>query len=326
MLWSHYRRSGMDCRTRRLALFALLSCFATSGLLAQPVTPGTGQYIDSVGDRFDDQPNWSFHYNLPKSSRNIDKQERGPLAVSSNGRWLEGPHRGTPDLMQIVSTPPGGLRGSDRSLLIQTQKPGVPGLISGKPQQDDIMVQVKSILGQPIPASWSPNCTVRVHLPDYDEWENRTGTSFGFRMDCWGKKPGASEPEQFWPGLFINFRSKTDPRIKKDSAYLTVRGDHQGRDVKGLELAPGWWTLGLSISSNGMCHFYARRGVDDLKEEDRLASYYCYGFRAERMDLFFFNVVSMDADDSSSTPWIIDDPEFFCSMPVALTPGVRQHR
>jgi len=306
--------------TIRCTLFlgALSASIAQSPVYGtNPVVPGTGQQVASVGDDFENQPDWRYFPNYPKSSRNIDKRERGPLGQSKNGRWLEGPHRGTPDLMHLVETPLNGLPGSESSLLIRSLRPGVPRKVSGEPQQDDIMVKVKRRVGRPVAVSTSPNCVVRVFVPPYPEWEDRTGASFGFRSDVWGKKPGSRELEQYWPGIFINFRSETDRRFHNDSAYIMIRGDEKGRDIRGPEVSPGWWTLGLSVSPDGMCHFYAREGVDDLQREDRLGSYFCYGFRAERMDLFFFNIVTMDDGRTWSTPWVIDDPAFYSSPLLA---------
>ncbi len=96
-----------------------------------------------------------------------------------------------------------------------------------------------------------------------------------------------------------------------------IRGDERGQDVRGPDITPGWWTLGLSVSPDGECHFYAREGVEDLTPEDHLASYFCYSYRAERMDLFFFNIVAMDDNHTTSTPWIIDDPTFYCDVSTA---------
>ena len=304
---------GFRC-SAQLLLFVSFAAVAS----AQPVLPGTGFKIDLVGDDFEDE-RWTYYPNLPKSSRNIDEKERGPLAQSKNGRWLEGPHRGTPDVMKRVLTPDGGLEGSFGSLLMQTRFSGIPGKPTGKPQQDDIMVKIRRRMGRPVPPSWDPNCVVRVFVPPFEQWERRSGASFGFRTDCWGKKPGSKELEQYWPGMFINFQSRYDRRFNRDAAFLTVRADQRGRDIRGPEVTPGWWTMGMSVSANGMCHFYARKGIEDLRPEDRLASYYCYGYRAERFDLFFFNVVSFDNGRQWSTPWVIDDPTFYCARQLAST-------
>ena len=284
----------------------------TQQSFAEPIVPGTGVAITKVGDDFESS-SWAFSPNYPKSSRNIDDEERAPLGTSRNKRWLEGPHRGTPDIMRRVPTPPSGLDGSQYSLLMRSQRTGIPGKVTNKPQQDDVMVKVKRRVGRPIPADWSPNCVVRVYVPPFDEWENRSGASFGFRTDCWGRKPGSEEVEQFWPGIFFNFRSSTDRNISADSASMALRSDTQGRDSRGPQLEPGWWTLGLSVSPDGKCHFYAKPGVDNLTEDDHLGSYFCYGYRVERMDLFFFNIVSFDNGRQWSTPWVIDNPQFFCT-------------
>ena len=316
---------------RGIVIVAAMTMAATAALprpaaAGTPVVPGRGYAVDKVGDDFESGASWEYAPNYPKSSRNIDKKERGPLARSSNGRWLEGPHRGTPDLVKRVATPAEGLVGSQHSLLIRTLNPGIPGKPTRKPQQDDLMVVVDQRLGGPVPVSVAPSCVVRVYVPPFDQWENRSGSSFGFRTDCWGTKPGKQELEQYWPGIFFNFRSETDRGVPSDSAFLMVRGDAAGRDVRGPEVTPGWWTLGMSVSSDGQCHFYAKPGTADLTDDDRLASYFCYGYRAQRMDLFFFNVVTMDNGQQWSTPWIIDDPTFYTATPlseVKLAPVAR---
>ena len=71
----------------------LFSLILTTAFLSEAsqgqVLPGTGVCIETVGDNFEAQPDWNFIPNYPKSSRNIDKQERGPLGYSNNGRWLD---------------------------------------------------------------------------------------------------------------------------------------------------------------------------------------------------------------------------------------------
>lgn len=294
---------------------------------AEIVVPGTGTLITDVGDDFED-PNWKYSTNDPKSSRNIDKKERGPLGRSDNGRWLEGPHRGTPDVLRRVETPEGGPAGSKGALLIQTRDTGIPGRPSYKPEQDDIMVVVKDRLKRSIPPAWRPNCTVHVYLPPFDEWEKRSGSHLGFRMDCWGSKPGSNTIEQYWPGMFINLRSSSDRRNKEDSAWISMRANTNGNDVRGPEVKElGWWTLGMSVSPDGQVHYFAKPGLEELTREDHIGSYYCYNFRVQRFDLFFFNVVTNDNTKTWSTPMIIDDPKFYCDAPVALKmPEPQQNR
>ncbi|HEY6565104.1 MAG TPA: hypothetical protein VIY86_11440, partial [Pirellulaceae bacterium] len=93
--------------------------FASAGYADPPVVPGSGHLINEVGDDFED-PHWNYNFNHPKSSRNIDEKERGPLGRSHNARWLEGPHRGTPDVMDRVPTPEGGLERSGHALLLRS--------------------------------------------------------------------------------------------------------------------------------------------------------------------------------------------------------------
>ena len=69
----------------------------------------------------------------------------------------------------------------------------------------------------------------------------------------------------------------------------------------------GWWTLGLSVSSNGAIHYYARSGVEDLTPDDYITSQYPYGYRAERFRAAFFNVINGDNGRDWSTTWVIDD-------------------
>ena len=308
-------------RESRLArvVFATTCCLAvgSGSATAEIVIPGEGQKIDIVGDDLE-TPDWEYLHHKPKSSRNIDENERGPLGRSRNGRWLEGPHRGTPDMLRIVPTPRGGIPGSENALQMATLNSGIPGSPTGEPQQDDLMVQVKTRMRRAVPVEWQPSCTVRVFVPPLDKWEDRTGVSFGFRTDVFGSKKFQFATEQYWPGIFFAFRSKTDRRFNEDSAYMLIRADAKGRDLKGPEIAPGWWTLGMSVSKDGMCHFFARQGVGQLTADDHITSQFCYGYRAKRFEVFFFNVVTMDDGKTWSTPWIIDDPSFYCDAQIAV--------
>ena len=80
---SHRRHVILLCP--RFAAATLLSMAAlVTTLPAQPVVPGSGFKIDLVGDNFE-APDWRFVYNHPKSSRNIDEQERARLPLISAG-------------------------------------------------------------------------------------------------------------------------------------------------------------------------------------------------------------------------------------------------
>ena len=60
-----------------------------------------------------------------------------------------------------------------------------------------------------------------------------------------------------------------------------------------------------------MIHYFARAGVEDLTREDLISSQNPYGFQAERLQTFFFDVVNRDDGHSWSTSWIIDDPTLY---------------
>ncbi|MDE0736684.1 MAG: hypothetical protein OSB47_12730, partial [Pirellulaceae bacterium] len=137
-----------------------------------PVVPGTGVAVKKVGDDFEDA-NWKFNHRFPKSSKNIDKRERGPGGESENDRWYEGIKRGQPDVIRRVATPAGGLAGSQGALLLQSLQTGIPGKTTYQSQQDDFIANVHYLLGGAIPVSQTPSVVVRVYLPPMNQWEKR---------------------------------------------------------------------------------------------------------------------------------------------------------
>lgn len=310
----------------------MLLFFSQNSYGARPVVPGTGTWINYVGDDFEDT-SWDFVHNHPKSSREEDERLRAPTGRSTNGRWFEGPERGQPDLMQIVETPAGGLEGSNYALLVRTLKSGIPGRRSFEVEQDDIVVNCVSRLSGNIPVSETPNFVVRVYLPPWDAWENRSGPHFGIRGTAKSQVTKAREQtsttgglfrrsqtrmvtstewEPYWPGMWIHFRSETSRNVQQDSAFLKVRGNRLGHDFKVRELEDyGWWTFGMSFTPEGMVHYYASPGVDDLTEEDFLTSQYPYSYRAQRFDTLFFNICNRDDGKTWSTPFVIDDPQLY---------------
>jgi len=289
-----------------------------SALGAKPVVPGTGLKVKNVGDDFEDE-NWAYVFNSPKSTRDIDKSDRYPSGESENGRWYEGMKRGHPDVVKRVPTPKKGLPGSTSSLLLQSLYTGIPGRPSYRMQQDDFIADVYYRLGTGIPVSRTPSVVVRVFLPPVKTWENRTGVQFGFRTALLTTvtKPGTlftssrRETETYWTGMFVEFESKTDG-YKDDFAYWRLRADQWGTDFRSKQITTtGWWTIGVSITPDGMAHYYASPGVDDLTPEDRLTSQYPYGYRAEAFKTFFFNVCSGDDGRTWSTAWVVDDPKVY---------------
>ncbi len=299
-----------------------------SGAHAQ-VVPGTGRFQAKVSDDFED-PEWKFVHNFPKSSSNIDNQTRYPTGASSNNKWFESLKRGQPDVIKRVPTPPGGLPGSEGAMLMQTLQSGVPGWSTRKWQQDDLLVDVTSALGGFVPVSWSPNFITRVYLPDFDKWENRTGTTFGLRASVLAqrstfrgsRKKGflgflsssrgrGVEYETLYPGMFIQFNSKTNG-YKEDSAYFIIRADERGYDYTGPQIKQtGWWTLGMSFTPDGRIHYYARPGAGNLTAADHIASHNYHDYTCTRFNTYFFDVCSANDGRTWSTPWIIDDTALY---------------
>jgi hypothetical protein len=302
------------------ALLLAVIVFTERPVQAQLV-PGTGVKLTKVGDDFEDET-WSFKFNLPKSSKNINEYAGGTGGRSSNGRWYEGVKRGQPDVVKRVPTPKNGPEGSTGALLLRSLQTGVPGRPSRKLQQDDFIADVNYRLGGSMSVAQSPSVVVRVFMPPIAEWENRSGPSFAFRiaLDTTTQKTKGSgffsktttEKETYWPGFFVEFESETDRNRTQDGAYLRVRANTRGADYRGPAIRQtGWWTLGLSCTPDGRVHYYAKPGLEDLTADDYITSNYPYGFRAERFKTFFFNVCNDDDGTTWSTPWIVDNCEVF---------------
>jgi len=300
--------------TRLLALSAALLLTTGTARADQPFVPGTGELVGQSGDDFED-PRWSYIRNGQKASYEDDEQQRPPGGKSRNGRWYESALRGQPDMIRRVTTPPGGLEGSTGALLLATKFSGIPGELAGKQMQDDLLMGVQSRLGRAVPTGWSPSCTVRVYLPPFEKWENRTGASFGIRADVRGRKNGG-DVEPYWPGFFILFRSETSRQFQEDFAQISFRAQRNGRDFGGPKIyEPGWWTFGMSFTPDGQVHYYASEGVDELTDADHLYSSFPYASRCLVLDNIFFNVANYENGKNWSTPWVIDDPQFFVIPP-----------
>ena len=289
----------------------------------QVPVPGTGKLIDYVGDDFE-TPGWKFVHNMPKSSKELNERSNGPMAYSVNRRWSEGPERGQPDLLKVIDTPANGLAGSTKALQISTIRSGIPGLNTNDVQQDDLILNVAARIGSTIRAHEAPNCVVRVFLPEPSLWEDRSGPHFGIRL---GVRTTAEKPreglfafgtsmqnEPYWPGIWIHFNSETSRGVEQDSALLKIRSNTRGGDFKSREIPIeefGWWTFGMSVSADGRIHYFAKPGIDDLTKEDHLTSQFPYGYSAERLNSFFFNICNRNNGRTWSTPFVIDDPQVF---------------
>ncbi len=308
------------CMTCSLAALALAQAPGSA------FVPGTGSVLTQVGDDFED-PDWEYIPNNPKSTGDIDKRQNTPVGKSKNGRWFEGIKRGHPDVVQRVETPAGGLPGSQGALLLQSLHTGIPNRPSHTMHQEDFIGNVQYQLGGPIDIAQGPSVTTRVFLPPIDQWEHRSGPHFAFRVALEtdvpkfnpkrffvSKKEDEDEEGVYWPGLFIILESKHETGKEHDFAYFRIRADRNGGDAKGPHITTtGWWTLGMSFSADGLVHYYAKPGVEDLTQADYITSQMPYGYHGKRFRSFFYNVVNGDDGVNWSTPWVVDDAKVFIS-------------
>ena len=296
-----------------------LNAFAQSR--SEIVVPGTGVQLKQVGDDFEDE-DWGYVPNNPKSTEDIDENQRMPMGKTHNGRWYEGAKRGHPDIVKRVPTPPGGLAGSEGSMLMRSLFTGIPNRPSHKMHQDDFICNVQYRTGGTLKVSQSPNITTRVFIPPLDQWERRNGPHFAFRaavettiMENKTKflfSSKAEKDEVYWPGLFILRGTKQVEGKVVPYAYFRVRADRSGGDFMGPEITEtGWWTLGLSFTPDGLVHYFARQGIEELSREDYIATAMPYGYRCEELRSFFYNVVNGDNGRDWSTDWIVDDPKLY---------------
>ncbi|MCU0707301.1 MAG: hypothetical protein MUF23_03320 [Pirellula sp.] len=285
------------------------------------IVPGTGIQLKQVGDDFEDEA-WEYIPRDPKSTEDIDENQRMPMGKSTNGRWYEGAKRGHPDVVKRVPTPPGGIPGSEGSLLMRSLFTGIPNRPSRKMHQDDFICNVQYRLGGTLKVSQTPNITTRVFIPPLDEWENRNGPHFAFRAAVETRVAekkqvlfftnNSEKDEVYWPGLFILRGTRQVEGRMVPYAYFRVRADRSGGDFMGPEIPEtGWWTLGLTFTPDGLVHYFARQGVDELTRDDYIATAMPYGYRCEELRSFFYNVVNGDNGRDWSTDWIVDDPKLY---------------
>lgn len=295
---------------------------ASASLPAYGVVPGSGQQITEVGDDFE-STKWTWNPNLPKVYNHKDstQSKNFPLGAAANGRWFEGQVRGQPDSVRRVPTPEGGLAGSTGALALKTLRSGAeyPG---NQQQQDDFIANVAERVGK-LSVSQSPSVVTRVWLPPIDQWENRTGCHFAFRVglhtDPNATMQGGIRNDKFdgiyWPGMFIHMNSKEGRGATgqpHDSAYIWIKATDDGRQMRGPQITvSGWWTMGMSVTEDGRVHFYAKPGIEDLTPEDHVGSSFPFGYRAQHLRSFFFNVCNGDDGRTWSTEFVIDDPKVF---------------
>ena len=293
---------------------------------AQALVPGTGKLIADVGDDFED-PAWEYNPQLPKVFNHEDTtiSKNSPLGRSINDRWYEGSKRGQPDLVRRVVTPTGGLSGSTAALALRSMQTG-GSRPSNQQQQDDFIANVHEKMGR-IAVSQSPSVVTRVWLPPIEQWDQRSGCHFAFRIaletntthtagrGLFRQASSSDEDGVYWPGFFLNREIQPDPTGKTagtDRLYFWMKADPNSRRLNGPEITTlGWWTLGMSVTPDGQVHYFAKPGVDDLTAQDHVASSFPFGYRAARFRTFFYNVCNGDDGRTWSTEFIVDDPKVF---------------
>jgi hypothetical protein len=315
---------------RMLAGWLLATCGVMAAdvrlIHAAPIVPGTGQKVDAVGDDFED-PEWTYIPNNPKSSIDLDKISRLPAGRSSNGRWRENLDRGHPDVVKRVPTPEGGLAGSEWSLLMASKATGIPGHPTRKGEQDDLFLNINPRLGHYVPVSQGPSIVTRVYLAPFDEWEERTGSSFAMRATLRGSKPDKNETEPYWPGIFVNYKRPADRRKNEAAASWVIRASNPGGDYQVAPIKEaGWWTLGMSFTGDGVVHYYIHQGVDDLTSSDRVASQHPYNFQALYFIDVFYDIFGSNDNQHWTTGWVIDDPAVYLANPPRVQHANRVQR
>ena len=309
----------MKISLRRFLFTVCVAALSAWTSVADAQIPIPGQGTRMWHDDFED-PEWKYLHQGAKSSREQDEQVRSPRGQSTNRLWFESAKRGHPDVIRTVDTPEGGLEGSKRSLELRTLYSGIPGRLSGELMQDDLIANTPKHS-----VAYYPSAVTRVYLPPFEEWENQsTAATFGFRTAVMGHRTKVTESKGLfggtrreqerttsWPGIFIQFFSETTNGVQEDHAYWVIRG-HQYGDFRGPKVSQTcWWTLGMSFSPDGQCHYFISPGVDDLKGEDRVASHFPYDFKVEQLNCLFFNIFNHDDGKSWSTSWVVDDPAIY---------------
>ena len=116
----------------------------------------------------------------------------------------------------------------------------------------------------------------------------------------------------------LNDDLATEGRTRGDSAFVMIRSDEHGRDLRGPAVKEStWYTFGMSFTPEGYVHYFLREGVDTIERDDYLVSYRPYGYRPRVFETFFYNTVNMDDGRTWSTPWVIDDSWLHASNPPA---------
>ena len=132
------------------------------------------------------------------------------------------------------------------------------------------------------------------------------------------QKPRLAKQATFGEAGYVIKRHKNQTKKEDDYATIRIRGNRRGKDFTGPQITrTGWWTLGMSVTPDGMVHYYASPGVDDLTEDDYITSQFPYDYKAERFRTFFYNICSANDGKRWSTAFVVDDPKVFVLRPAS---------
>ena len=129
----------------------------------------------------------------------------------------------------------------------------------------------------------------------------------------WRRSSYGKQAEPYWPGMFLQFNRKEDTKAEKDTATILIRSGSRGEDLPGPTITKGgcWLTLGMTVTPDGMVHYYAHEGVGKLTQKDHLYSGRPYGYTAQHVSTFIFNIVNQDDGQTWSTRFIVEDTEVY---------------
>ena len=234
-----------EFRPHRLVVLGLVVAAAgTASLMAQfqyHAVPGRGQKATEVGDDFE-EAEWTYIDNVPKSSTNLDRDDRLPAGISKNQRVYESTYRGQPDVIKQVPTSSRRTAGKQtcRCRCVRkcgrprpSQPPDAAGRSAGQPVVDPGTgsgFQVAEHRGSRVP-------------PPIRAVGKTDRTTFGFRAELEGgsMKMVSSKGwfskgqklkhkhEAYWPGFFIQFNSKSDGQNKRGLGDADHSGRQSGR-------------------------------------------------------------------------------------------------
>lgn len=260
-------------------------------LVAGQAIPGTGTRIEPLSDDFED-PDWAFDYSTQ---------------TSLNRLWKKG-RRGSPEILERVSPPAGGLANQDGALRIRT----VDQDDDGYPIQEDLVTaQYDKILSENPQRKDLPSVIARIFLPPSDP-EGPAWSYIGLRMEARSTNQEVAIP-RYYPSIWIH--QSNDASGKSAYAVRVRLGDGPTRDqLVGSLPGPGWYTVGVAFDADGIGHYYIGEGADPLTPEDKIYDTSRFpGGSDPRLDYLWYHFFSIGGTQGPTTTadFRIDDVGFY---------------